>query len=158
VLLESICFYSNPFPPLLCCRGGISNETDLFFCSEVYPSVLIVFFTTPKSRVERRVTAAVILINLADAEFWLGVSNAQLSDARRELANTKTLLTDTQITLLASLNDLSAQQSQISSESLRNDQDNILLALNSARDLLNPTFPAFSLDSKDLLSSVESFA
>jgi hypothetical protein len=47
-------------------------------------------------------------------------------------------------------------QSQISS--LRNDRDNGFRALNLARDLLNPTFPAFSLDFKDLLSSVESFA
>ncbi len=142
-MLASICFYSNPFPPLLCCRGGISNETDLFFFSEDYSSVLIIFFTIPKTRPEQRVTAAVIRVNLADAERRLGVSNAQLSDASRELEDAKTLLTDTQITLLGSLDDLSAQQSQISS--LRNDRDKVLRALNSARDLLNPTFPSFSL-------------
>jgi hypothetical protein len=73
-----------------------------------------------------------------------------------ELADTKILLTDTQVTLLESLDDLSAQRSQV--VSLRNDRDNVLRALNSARDLLDPTFPAFSLDSEDLLSSVESFA
>ncbi len=95
-------------------------------------------------------------INLAVAEHLLGVSNTQLSDARRELADAKTLLTDTQVTLLGSLDDLSAQQSQISS--LRNDRENILRALNLARDLLVPTFPAFSLDSEDLLPSVESSA
>jgi hypothetical protein len=128
-------------------------------CSFVLGTILpysIVFFTIPKSRAEQRVTASVIRINLADAEFRLGVSNAQLSDARRELADTKILLTDTQVTLLESLDDLSAQRSQVAS--LRNDQDNVLRALNSARDLLDPTFPAFSLDSEDLLLSVESFA
>ncbi len=128
-------------------------------CSFVLKTILpysIVFFTIPKSRAEQRVTAAVIRINLADAEFRLGVSNAQLSDARRELTDTKILLTDTQVTLLGSLDDLSAQQYQIAS--LRNDRDNVLRALNSARDLLDPTFPAFSLDSEDLHSSVESFA
>jgi hypothetical protein len=93
---------------------------------------------------------------LAVAEHRLGVSNAQLSDACRDLADTKTLLNDTQITLLGTLDGLLSQQSQISS--LRNDRDNVLRALNSTRDLLNPTFPAFSLDSGDLLSSVESFA
>jgi chromosome segregation ATPase len=157
VLLASICFFSNPFPPLLCCRGGISNETDLFFCSEDYTPVLILFFTIPsKSRPEQRVTAAVIRFNLADAERRLKVSNEQLSDVRRELDDAKTQLTDTQITLLGTLDDLSAQQSQISS--LRNDRDNVPRALNLTRDLLNPTFPAFSLDTGDLLPSVESFA
>ncbi len=68
----------------------------------------------------------------------------------------KTLLDDTQITLLGSLDTLSAQQSQISS--LLNDRDNVMRALNLARELLNPAFPVFSLDSEDLLSSVESFA
>jgi hypothetical protein len=128
-------------------------------CSFVLRTILpysIVFFTIPKSRAEQRVTAAVIRINQADAEFRLGVSNAQLSDARRELADTKILLTDTQVTLLGSLDDLSAQQSQIAS--LWNDRDIVLRALNSARDLLDPTFLAFSLDSEDLLYSVESFA
>ena len=93
---------------------------------------------------------------MAVAEHRLGASNAQLSDACPELADTKTLLGDTHITLFGSLDTLPAQQFQISS--LRNDRDNVLRALNSARDLLNPTFPVFSLDSEDLLSSVESFA
>ncbi len=156
-MLASLCFYSNPFPPRLCCRGGISNETDLSFCSEAYTSVPILFFTIPpKSRHDQRVTAAVIRFNLADAERRLGVSNEQLSDVRRELADAKTQLTDTQITLLGTLDDLSTQQSQISS--LRNDRDNVLRALNLTRELLNPTFPAFSLDAGDLLPSVESFA
>ncbi len=86
----------------------------------------------------------------------LKVSDEQLSDVRRELDDAKAQLTDTQITLLGNLDDLSAQQSQISS--LRNDRDNVLRALNLTRDLLNPTLPAFSLDSEDLLSSVKSFA
>jgi hypothetical protein len=41
---------------------------------------------------------------------------------------------------------------------LRDDRDHVLRALNLTRDLLNPAFPVFSLDSGDLLSSVESFA
>jgi hypothetical protein len=117
-------------------------------------SYSIFVFTIPKSRADKRATAAVLRINLADAEFRLGVSNAQLSDARRELADTKILFT--QVTLLENLDDLSAQRSQVTS--LRNDRDNVLRALNSARDLLDPTFPAFSPDSEDILSSVESFA
>jgi hypothetical protein len=129
----------------------------LFFCSEDYSPVLILLFTIrPKSRPEQRVTAAVIRFNLADAERRPKVSDEQLSDVCRELDDAKTQLTDTQITLLGNLDDLSAQQSQISS--LRNDRDNVLRALNLTRDLLNPKFPAFSLDSEDLLSSVESFA
>ena len=116
----------------------------------------IFVLTIPKSRAEKRASAAILKINLAVAEHRLGVSNLQLSDACQELADTKTLLNDTQITLLGSLDSLSAQQSQVSS--LRNDRDHVLRALNLTRDLLNPTFPAFSLDSGDLLSSVESFA
>ncbi len=93
---------------------------------------------------------------MAVAEHRLGVSHAQLSDACQELVDAKILLNDTQLTLLGTLDDLLAQQSQISS--LRNDRDNVLRALNLTRDLLNPSFPAFSLDSGDLLPSVESFA
>ncbi len=104
----------------------------------------------------KKVTAVVLRINPADAEFRLGVSNAQLSDTRRELADTKTLLTDTQVTLLECLDDLAVHRSQ--AESLRNDRDNVLRALNSARDLLDRSFPTFSLDSEDIFSSVETFA
>ncbi len=94
-------------------------------------------------------------VNLADVEFRLGVSNAQLSDVRRELADTKTLLTDTQVTLLGSLDKLAIQRSEAAS--LRNDRDNVLRALNSARDSLDPSFPAFSLESDDFLASVGTF-
>jgi hypothetical protein len=124
--------------------SGLSFRTPIFV------------LTIPKSGAEKRASAAILKINLAVAEHRLGVSNAHLSDACQELADTKTLLDDTQITLFGSLDTLSAQQSQISF--LRNNRDHVLRALNLARDLLNPTFPAFSLDSGDLLSSVESFA
>ena len=127
------------------------------FCSEDYSSVSILFFTIPpKSRPEQRASATVVRINLADAERRLKISDEQLSVVRRELDDVKAQLNDTQITLLGNLDELSAQQSQISS--LQNDRDHVLRALNSARDLLNPAFPVFSLDSGDLLSSVESFA
>ena len=127
------------------------------FCSEDHSSVFILFFTIPpKSRPEQRASATVVRINLADAERRLKISDEQLSVVRRELDDVKAQLNDTQITLLGNLDELSAQQSQISS--LQNDRDHVLRALNSARDLLNPAFPVFSLDSGDLLSSVESFA
>jgi hypothetical protein len=116
----------------------------------------IFVLTIPKSRAEKRASAAVREINLAVAEHRLGVSNVQLSNVCQELADTKTLLNDTQvsfndtqITLLGALDSLSA---------LRDDRDHVLRALNLTRDLLNPAFPVFSLDSGDLLSSVESFA
>jgi hypothetical protein len=64
-------------------------------------------------------------------------------------------LTDTQVTLLESLDELAAQRSQVAS--LRNDRDNVLLALNSVRDSLDPSFPTFSLDSDDFLASVGTF-
>ncbi len=84
---------------------------------------------------------------MAVAEHRLGVSNAQLSDACQEPADTKTLFGDTHVTLFGSLDILTAQHFQISS--LRKDRDNVLRALNSARDLLNSTFPVFSLDPED---------
>jgi hypothetical protein len=65
-------------------------------------------------------------------------------------------VTDTQVTLLESLDDLAVHRSQVAS--LRNDRDNVLRALNSARDLLDPSFPTFSLDSEEIFSSVETFA
>jgi hypothetical protein len=58
------------------------------------------FFTIPKLRAEKRTTAVLLRVNLADVEFRLGVSTAQFSDVRWELADTKTLLTDTQVTFL----------------------------------------------------------
>ena len=127
------------------------------FCSEDHSSVFILFFTIPpKSRPEQRASATVVRFNLADAERRLKISDEQLSVVRRELDDVKAQLNDTQITLLGNLDELSAQQSQISF--LQNDRDHVLRALNLTRDLLNPAFPVFSLDSGDLLSSVESFA
>ena len=39
-------------------------------------------------------------VDLADVEFRLGAPIAQLSDVRRELANTETRLSDTQVVFL----------------------------------------------------------
>jgi hypothetical protein len=88
----------------------------LCFCSEDHSSVFILFFTIPpKSRPEQRASATVVRINLADAERRLKISDEQLSVVRRELDDVKAQLNDTQITLLGNLDELSAQQSQISS-------------------------------------------
>ncbi len=52
---------------------------------------------------DKRVSAAVLRFDLAVAERRLGVPNAQLLDACEELADTKTLLNDTQIPLLGTI-------------------------------------------------------
>ena len=63
----------------------------------------IFVLTIPKSRAEKRASAAVREINLAVAEHRLGVSNVQLSNVCQELADTKTLLNDTRIPLLGAI-------------------------------------------------------
>jgi hypothetical protein len=56
-----------------------------------------------KCCVEKITSVAVLEINLADAVHRLGVSYVQLSDACQELADAKTLLGDSHITLFGSL-------------------------------------------------------
>ena len=41
---------------------------------------------------------------------------------------------------------------------MRNDRDNALRALNTVRNSLDPSFPAFSIDSEDFFASVGTFA
>ena len=79
-------------------------------CSFVLRTVLpYSVLTILKICAEKITSTAVLEINLADAEHRLGVSNVQLSDACQELADAKTLLGDSHITLFGSLDPLSAQ-------------------------------------------------
>ncbi len=129
---------------------------------------------------------ATLCVNLADAESQLGVTNSQLSVARRDPEASKILLADTQQALLEIQNRFaieqqehletkrhslraqqalldfqetvsSAQQFKLEVEYLRRDRDRALHALNFARDSLDPSSPTFDLTVSDFDFSVESF-
>ncbi len=134
--------------------------------------------TISASRGDRRLINATLRINLADAESQLGVTNTQLSVARRDLEAPKILLSEAQQALLEiedrfaidnqehlvtkrhlliaqqTLSDLqdtasAAQQLSFEVEHLRRDRDRALNALNFARDSLDPSFPAFDRQQVD---------
>jgi hypothetical protein len=124
---------------------------------------------------------------LADVESRLGVTNAQLIVAHRDLDDSKTLLSDAQQQLLEIQNRLAieqqehlvtkqhlriaqqalsdfqdtvsaAQQFNHEVNNLRRDRDRALHALNFARDSLDPSSLPFDLAASDFDFSVESFA